>query len=183
MLTLVTIPALAGALLLCYTGLRHLSDSATVRGSLLRSGLASARVTEPLIRALPWAELATGGVVVTTFILTPGLSLWTALAIQTGLFLLFTGYLVLLRVVAPGTPCGCTGGDSAVDTVAMGCNVVIAGSSLFVLGTLITAPALDGTVWSDRAATVVLAAVLMVCYLLAQSQRRSAGYQSVSRGV
>lgn len=183
MFTLVTTLALAGALLLCYAGLRHLSDSTTVRGSLQRSGFTSARTTESLTRALPWAELATGVVVVVTFLLTPGLPLRTALAVQSGLFLLFAGYLVLLRIVAPDAPCGCVGDDSPADAVAVLCNALIAGSGLLVLGVLIEAPARAGTAWSGRAASVVLAAVLVVCYLLARSLGRSAGQPPLGGGI
>jgi hypothetical protein len=110
--------ALGGALLLLVAAIDHIRHFDRLRAALVAQRLVPYRWHRRVGVALVVAELAVGGAVGAVVLVVPSWSgpVFIAEAVTYGGFL---GYLLVLRIRRPATPCGCFGDDGPVGVPAL----------------------------------------------------------------
>lgn len=166
--------ALGGALLLVVASVGHLVHFDQLRAVVIGQQIVPYRAHRMLAGGLVVVELVVGAGVLVAVLAVPA-GARPALAAETAVYVVLLGYLVLLRAVRPGAPCGCFAGEGPVSGAALvraGVFAAAAGTALLVAS---PAPGAGSVPLSVAATTAgaVIATVARIAPRLAGTPGRS----------
>jgi hypothetical protein len=137
----VLVAILATSLILGAAGAEHVARQSKLRSRMRTHGVLGPRAVGVVSTVLPVLELL-GGLGAVWFVVTSGrFGIIASLVVQTALYWLFAGYLVLVvRAGNAGLPCGCgvaeapAGGSAIVRAIALGVVSCSSAASLITFG-------------------------------------------------